>query len=150
MTEAITQETYEEEYLLAIRAEIEIDALDFCDRPQCGHALTLAGEGIAFSNTFGPMDVKTEFTYETMTGRMSGRISMIVRNTDETLELVIEEKAESRAWEDMNGSCMAASSTKTFAGMNFNGEMCFEFLPEDMRKLEKGMDAIILFEGELK
>jgi hypothetical protein len=145
-----TVQTFEEEYLLAIRAETELSSTDFCDSPQCGHMIPLSGDGLAFSNTFGPMDVNVNLDYDTDNGRVSGTMTFTVRNTEEKLHISIEEKGTSREWHELNGSCRAASSYKPFAEMNFNGEMCFEQLPGDMRSMGKGHTAVILITGELK
>jgi len=145
-----TEITFEEAYLLAIRVETQLKATEFNDRPRGGNVLSLTGEGIAFSNTFGPMDVETNLEYEVELGRVSGIITLTVRNTDQQLQLRIEEKHETREWGDLSGSCLPATSTQPFADLNFTGEMCIKYMPEHLRDMDDNETSVFLIEGSLK
>ena len=145
-----TTTVYEAEYLLAIRTETELQITGVDNATNGGEVISLAGQGIAFSNTFGPMDVKTSMQFEMATGRLGGIMTFIVRESSEQLQLRFEEKNDRRTWYDLSGVCLPASSTITFSDMNFTGSMCIEDIPQDMRALEDGAKASFLIEGSLK
>ena len=144
-----TSHTYENSYAIDVQVYSSLDMPMETDERGQINTVKLTGVGNGTSQTFGDVSTDVELYYGTEDGKLYGTVKMYVPSTDEELVLRVDEKTQVLSFESLESNCLSALSSKQFAGMDFNGNVCLTDFPSSLAEVGT-QDIAFQITGTLK